>query len=271
LKNNKLLARIVSAFFFLIAIAISFLNQYAFLIIFEISMLLCLLEFYKLTEKAEYYPKKWFGLIFSGLLFFYIFLTRIEVLKIGWSYYILALAFLSFSIELLRKGSAVKNLSVEFLGIFYIAVPFALTNFVVFWNNTFDYKLLSGIFLIIWTYDVAAYFVGISIGKRKIFINISPNKTLEGTLGGIILGISASVAIFNIFKIYTLFDWLIIAVLCVFGAFIGDLVESKIKRSVNVKDSGKIMPGHGGLLDRFDSFLLAIVAVNLYLFLVKLI
>lgn len=228
-------------------------------------MLQSLWEFYKIAENTGSKPKKWFGLLFSGLLFLFVFLIKIDLISSSFSYFILAVAFVSFSLELLRKGSVLKNLAYEFMGIFYIALPFTLTNFIVFNKNKFDFSILLGVFLIIWSYDVVAYFVGSLIGTRKIFPDISPKKTLEGTLGGIIFGIFSGFIVYKILNIYNLFDWIIMAALIVFGAFTGDLVESKIKRAAGIKDSGKIMPGHGGLLDRFDSFLFAIIAVSIYL------
>lgn len=264
LKNNLFL-RIFSAGIFLALLIIAFINKYSFLIVFEFFMLQSLWEFYNITEKINGKPKKWFGLLFSAFLFIFVFLLKNSLITSSFSYFIVAFAFISFAIELLRKGSALKNLAYEFMGIFYIAIPFTLTNFIVFTNNKFDYSILLGVFVIIWTYDTIAYFVGSAIGKRKIFPDISPKKTLEGTIAGLLFGILSVFLVYKILNVYHLYDWLIMAALIVFGAFTGDLVESKIKRSANVKDSGKIMPGHGGLLDRFDSFLFAIVAVSIYL------
>ena len=264
LLNKNLFQRIVSAFVYLLIIGISFLNQYTFLVIFELIMLQSLWEFYKLTKGSSFFPKKWFGMLFSGTLFLFVFLTQIDVIEFKWGYYLIALAFLSFTIELLRKGSAIKNLSMEFLGIFYIAIPFTLINFIVFFNGEFNFLFLFGIFSVIWAYDVGAFFVGKIFGKRKVFPLISPKKTLEGTIGGILFGIAIGVVVHYVLNIFGLIDWIIMAILISVGAFIGDLVESKIKRSVNVKDSGDIMPGHGGVLDRFDSFIFAIIGVTLY-------
>lgn len=262
--NKNLMLRLISAFVYLLVIAVSFINQYTFLVVFEFLMLQSLWEFYSFSKGSSFFPKKWFGLIFSGALFLFVFLLRIEMIEVKWVYYLIALAFLSFSIELLRKGSAIKNLSMEFLGIFYIAIPFTLTNYIVFFHDDFNFLFLFGIFSVIWAYDVGAYFVGVSIGKRKIFASISPKKTLEGTIGGIVFGMIIGVAVYYVLNIFELVDWIIMALLISMAAFIGDLVESKIKRSVNVKDSGKIMPGHGGVLDRFDSFLFAVIAASLY-------
>jgi phosphatidate cytidylyltransferase len=265
LLNKTLFTRIISSFVFLIILVISFVHRYAFLVVFEAFMLQCLYEFYKLSEKAGNNPKKWFGMLFSALMFLFLFLYQNGIISFQLSYYIIGFSFLSFNIELLRKGSALKNLASEFFGVFYIGIPFTMTNLIVFENNIFSYKLLLGILLIIWAYDVTAYMVGVSIGKRKIFADISPNKTLEGTVGGLVLGTLAAYIVYRFLDIYSLLDWFIMAILIVFGAFVGDLFESKLKRSVNVKDSGTIMPGHGGLLDRFDSYLFAIIATTLYL------
>ncbi len=228
-------------------------------------MLQSLYEFYKISQKMGSRPKIWFGLLFSFLLFLFVFFLKTSDVTSKYSFFIVAVAFISFVAELLRKGSAIKNLSYEFMGIFYITIPFTLTNFIVFFDKKFNFQILLGVFLIIWSYDVVAYLIGSAIGKRKVFPDISPNKTLEGTIAGILAGILAGFIVFKILNIYTAIDWIIMAVLIVFGAFTGDLVESKIKRSAGVKDSGNIMPGHGGLLDRFDSFLFAIVAVSIYL------
>lgn len=224
----------------------------------------CLWEFYSLNEKSGLAPKKWFGLLFSGVLFLFVFLLKIEAIEFKWGYYLIALAFVSFLIELLRTGSAMKNLAAEFLGIFYIAIPFTMTNFIVLRGGEFSFIFLLGIFAVTWAFDVFAYFTGIAIGKRKVFGELSPNKTLEGTIGGLVMGVAGGVLVFFVLKIFRLIDWIFLSILISIGAFLGDLVESRIKRSVDVKDSGTIMPGHGGLLDRFDSFLFVVIAVCLY-------
>lgn len=266
LLNKKLLTRILSAFFYLLIIALSFYNKYTFLVVFELVMLQCLWEFYAIISKKDVSPKKWFGLLFAALLFLSIFLFKNKYITIKYFYLLIAVFFSSFLIELLRKKTnTLHNLATEMLGILYIALPFSMINFFVFQGTEFEFEKLLAIFLIIWAYDVAAYFVGVSIGRKKIFKNISPKKTLEGTVGGIILAIIAGYFVLGYFGISEGVYRAILSMLITFGAFTGDLVESKIKRSVNVKDSGNIMPGHGGLLDRFDSFIFSVIFAFFFL------
>jgi phosphatidate cytidylyltransferase len=117
----------------------------------------------------------------------------------------------------------------------------------------YNYKIIFVLFVLIWSNDTFAYIVGKSIGKKKLFPSISPKKTVEGFLGGLVFTILAGIIIHEIMGIFSTLFLIFLAILIgVFGT-IGDLVESKFKRTAHVKDSGKIMPGHGGILDRFDS------------------
>jgi phosphatidate cytidylyltransferase len=126
-----------------------------------------------------------------------------------------------------------------------------------------------GIICLIWASDVSAYLVGSLIGKHKLYERISPGKTWEGTIGASILTVACSFLIHQLFPELALKHWVVIAVLVsVFGT-IGDLVESMFKRQAGIKDSGKIMPGHGGILDRFDSLLFVAPFVYTYLTLIK--
>jgi phosphatidate cytidylyltransferase len=125
--------------------------------------------------------------------------------------------------------------------------------------------IVLSFFLIIWTYDTFAYLTGILVGKHRLFPRVSPKKTWEGTAGGFIFGLAATFLLSKYFTDFDLLNWLIIAsIIMVFGTF-GDLSESLLKRSLNIKDSGNILPGHGGLLDRFDAVLMAAPAVFVYI------
>ena len=174
-------------------------------------------------------------------------------------------------IKLLKKIDPANYKVKSLLGLIYITLPAILmiimrTENVGGKDGNFLKVLPCAIVFSIWINDTMAYIVGSFIGKNPLS-KISPKKTWEGTLGGIILCVVVIALIGNATGIYSLRDWIAIPLCCaVFGTF-GDLLESKIKRMASVKDSGSLMPGHGGFLDRFDSLLIAIPFVFLYYFL----
>lgn len=146
----------------------------------------------------------------------------------------------------------------------YIIFPFCYLLLLPFIDNGYYPNVIIFIILLIWTNDSFAYLVGKNFGKRKLFERISPKKTIEGFIGGMLFSIILGAVIGKYSDIFSIIDWVIIAVIvAVFGTF-GDLVESKFKRQANVKDSGNIMPGHGGLLDRLDSLFFVAPFVYLY-------
>ena len=145
-------------------------------------------------------------------------------------------------------------------GIFYIALPVAMLFDIASLSDYHPHRVM-GIFWLIWTNDTMAYLIGSRIGRTKLFERISPKKTWEGTIGGAICTVLMSALIGRFNPDFTISEWLTVGVMVgIFGA-LGDLVESMLKRSVGVKDSGTLLPGHGGLLDRFDSFLFVLVWV----------
>ncbi|WP_296682801.1 phosphatidate cytidylyltransferase [Flavobacterium sp.] len=153
----------------------------------------------------------------------------------------------------------------------YILLPFIFIVKISFGINDYNPKIIIGLFILIWTNDTFAYLVGKSIGKHKLYERISPKKTIEGFLGGVVFAVFAGYLISKLyikpnpdFSDKSILIWTMIALIVgVFGT-IGDLIESKFKRIAEVKDSGKIMPGHGGILDRLDSVIF--VAPIVYLF-----
>ncbi|HLN94467.1 MAG TPA: phosphatidate cytidylyltransferase [Flavobacterium sp.] len=153
----------------------------------------------------------------------------------------------------------------------YLIGPFLLMARIPIYGDTYAFRIIIGYFIIIWTNDTFAYLVGKSIGKHKLFERISPKKTIEGFLGGLFFSLLAAYLItrFLIHPVPSVFNerwlqWTFTAlILSVFGT-IGDLVESKFKRLAGVKDSGRIMPGHGGVLDRLDSIIFATPFVYLF-------
>lgn len=141
--------------------------------------------------------------------------------------------------------------------IFYIISGFAFLTLIPFSDGVFKPEIIVGVFALISCNDTFAYIIGKSLGKNKLLERVSPKKTIEGFFGGLIGAVIASFIIFNVLDIYTLFVWVSLAVIISVCGTIGDLVQSNYKRQAGVKDSGNVMPGHGGLYDRLDSAIYA--------------
>jgi phosphatidate cytidylyltransferase len=157
----------------------------------------------------------------------------------------------------------------QLLGAAYIGVPFTLLISIAFWHDGYAPARVLGLLLLNWTNDSMAYVVGSRIGKTPFFSRISPKKTWEGTLGGIFCTLLIGLGLSFWLTDFSRVEWLALAaVVGVFGS-LGDLVESMLKRSMQIKDSGSLLPGHGGFLDRFDSFILVLPFVWLALMLLK--
>lgn len=165
----------------------------------------------------------------------------------------------------------IASLQRSLSAIVYVALPLALVP-LIYYQLATPYVVLA-LFIFIWMNDTGAYCVGCLIGRHKLFERISPKKTWEGFFGGMIFSVGAAFALRALFPDYfSQFDYLLLclmgAVVTIFATF-GDLIESMIKRSVGVKDSGKLIPGHGGILDRIDSLLLVIPAIVIYLVIIS--
>ncbi|MBL7795742.1 MAG: phosphatidate cytidylyltransferase [Saprospiraceae bacterium] len=170
---------------------------------------------------------------------------------------LLALVFLLFVLELfLHSEQPFANIGNYLLGLVYVGLPFALlASLSTGPDGGYAPLRVFGLLLLTWTNDTMAYLVGSRIGKRPFFSRISPKKTWEGTLGGIAFTFFAGWLLAQWIGDFTFPEWMLLAgCVAVFGT-LGDLVESMLKRSIHIKDSGSLLPGHGGLLDRFDSFI----------------
>lgn len=181
-------------------------------------------------------------------------------------------------ITVMKKINPQRYVYFLFAGFFYITVPvimmlmlgnpgsgYLLRATTADIHYRYSYILPCGVIFSIWINDTMAYIVGSFIGKTP-FSKISPKKTWEGTIGGAVLCVLVISLLGSTFGMYPARDWFFIALLCAIFGTLGDLLESKLKRLANIKDSGSIMPGHGGFLDRFDSLLTATPAVWLYVY-----
>ena len=260
-KIKNLITRALSgAIFVVIMIASIYCNGDFFSIVFFLLTLIGLYEFYKLTndhlEGCEVFTIP--SVIGGAIVYLATYLIFFKNQSAFW----LATPFIAFAllmiVELFReKQNPIVNIAVSLMGILYVAVPFSLLSYVE--STEYGSQMLIAFFITIWASDTGAYLVGMLLGKHKMFERISPKKTWEGLAGGLIFSAVAGVIFFNLdyFPAFTLISWLTITILIFAFGVVGDLVESLIKRSLNVKDSGKFLPGHGGLLDRFDSALIA--------------
>lgn len=183
---------------------------------------------------------------------------------------LLLLATLFVSVKCLHllfisKKGKIDKLSKYIYVIGYVIFPFILISKIPFGKHgLYNPQIIISIFILIWTNDTFAYIVGKSIGKNKLFEKISPKKTIEGFVGGIVFSVIAGILISKYYIGGSLLIWTISPVIISIFSTLGDLIESKFKRIAAVKDSGKIMPGHGGILDRLDSIIF--VAPFVYLF-----
>lgn len=218
----------------------------------------------------NYLPIQLLGVIVGALLFSGMFLIEAGYLPSDYHYALFPLASVVFFIKLYKKNDVHPfiNIALFYLGILYVAVPFAFTNLLVFYNGEYSHETILGLLFLTWANDIGAYFAGTFFGKRKLFERISPKKSWEGSIGGATLALLTSLVIGVYFDRLNIIEWTGVAVIVVIAGTYGDLVESHFKRSMQIKDSGSIIPGHGGFLDRFDSLLIAVpfVVAFLYLF-----
>lgn len=268
--SNFLKRILTGSAFVAVLLGCTWYGQFSFSILFFIITVLGVWEFYKLSEIGDGKPQKILGTITGAAVF-----ASNAFVCMGYDHRILIfnipLIFLIFIVELYSKAdNPFGNIATTILGIIYIAVPFSILNYLVTFTGSYNYEVLFGFFFILWCSDSGAYLTGSAFGKLKLFPRVSPGKTWEGSIGGALL---SYVAVFIIAKWYssiTLTDWMVIAAILIVIGTLGDLVESLLKRSKNVKDSGNLLPGHGGILDRFDSLIMATPFVFSYLYLSRL-
>ncbi|MEX2483469.1 MAG: phosphatidate cytidylyltransferase, partial [Brumimicrobium sp.] len=255
--SNILVRTLSGALFIVIVIGAFLLGELTTAIVLGTFMSLGLLEFYQLFYKNNVgKPFKNTGLI-TGVLIYLLFIGG----QIGlWKLNVLIFLLIAIPFVLLlysKEKNPLNDLALTYLGLIYVLIPFIIIfQLYNFSDEDTSWKIISGMFLIVWSNDTFAYLSGRFFGKHKLFERISPKKTWEGTIGGFIFAIITG-AVFAYFTSQNYVYWLIGAAIISSTGAIGDLVESKIKRIVGVKDSGNIMPGHGGILDRFDAVLFA--------------
>lgn len=247
---------IVGAFFIIAGTAFSMWTYFA---VFIILNFFTQWEFYKLAHLDDKLPLKLWGTFIGQLFFVLTFLIEADIIDLKYMLIIFPLLASVFMIKLHKKDDEepFTNIAYTFLGIIYVAIPFSLLNIIAFATGEYSHDIVIGMMFILWASDTGAYFSGIMLGKKKLFERVSPKKTWEGSIGGALLALLMAFILSRYFIDLTTLQWLVASGLIVISGTYGDLIESVFKRTIDIKDSGKSLPGHGGFLDRFDSLLLA--------------
>jgi len=242
-------------------------NEWTFWILFLAISILTQREFYKLLKLDANLPLTFYGTFCGIVLNALTFFIEKDMIPFKFYYLIVPLLTTTFFIKLYKKKDSkpFANLGYTFLGITYVAVPFALINELVLTDKGYEPELLLGCLFILWANDTGAYFAGRFLGRRKLFERVSPKKTWEGFFGGAILGLFIAFILTRYFDCILPWQWYGIAAIISITGTLGDLVESLFKRSIAIKDSGSMIPGHGGFLDRFDGLLLSMPFIVTFL------
>jgi len=239
--------------------ALVLLSRYTFIFLVIILNLLGLLEFYRLFHSYTRGPRNIIGVLLSLSI---IVIINLVISGAGnWQliFISLPLGFSLFIIELFMHSEyPFQNLAIIYLGVICVTVPlcfFCATAFLPPGTGNYDPQLVLGYFFLLWSDDTGAYFIGKLFGKRKLFQRVSPNKTWEGSAGGASCALIVAYVNSYFFTSINVMSWVILAIIIIITGTFGDLIKSLLKRSLGLKDSGTILPGHGGIFDRFDSLL----------------
>ena len=279
-KLKNLIVRAITGVFFVTAMVLGILHPHALIVLFAPITGLSIWEYTGLVNNIKGVKVNRFISTIIGVYFFLavagLRLTPVEGFVV-FVPYILSILYLLISELYLKNENPINSWAYTMLGQMYIVMPFSMINVLAFQQVqpgqvTFDYLLPLSIFIFLWTNDTGAYLCGSLLGKHKLFPRISPKKSWEGSIGGGILVLIVAGVIGYFANIgatphmLSIPGWVGLGLVVVFFGTWGDLVESLLKRTLGVKDSGNILPGHGGMLDRFDSSLLAIPAAVVYLY-----
>ncbi|NCD69322.1 phosphatidate cytidylyltransferase [Mucilaginibacter agri] len=262
--------RAITGFFFIIVMLASvLLGPYVFTSFYLLLSILCLHEFYKLLRQSNLSPNLPVGLLNGVYIFIAVALTF--YLQPPVSHKLLLLititSCLVFATELYKKSETpFTNIGFTYLGLIFAVVPFCFFHALGFIGTSFNGHYPMAFLLMLWANDTGAYLTGRWLGRTKLFERHSPKKTWEGFFGGVAIAALVGFIISIYFQELQWRQWVSIAIIIGCVGTTGDLVESMFKRSLNIKDSGGILPGHGGLLDRFDGLLLSAPIVYTYLY-----
>jgi len=295
--NNLIQRSLSGVVFLLVMIGMLYIGSITYFLLMSIIITLSLYEFYLMAKRLHIHIPYFYILAIGLTIFTLQFFISLNLIDFRWLFiFVIPLIFFLFVGELYRyHKKPIHNIAFSLLAIVYLVIPIALLNNMVFIerqdllniNNTdiqnyesfvsdvlffnpqrtiiYSPFIILGYFTIIWLYDSLAYLFGVSFGKHRLFERISPKKSWEGAIGGGLTTIALTFFFPQIFHILSWQNWMILAVLVIFSSTMGDLVESLFKRTLDIKDSGNLIPGHGGILDRFDSVFMSAPIAYIYL------
>ena len=269
---KELAIRALSGALFVALLLTSLLSQHATIALFFVFGLICLAEFNKLIKLKGIISYIIFIVLYLAFAYWQLILDANQgFYEASQIFHVLTIFVLLFLIKDLFSEKTIPLLITKryINTTFYLSSGFIFIILIANYFEEFNPSILLGAFILVWVNDSFAYLVGKNFGKQKLFPSISPKKTVEGFLGGLLFATISSYFIAKYTEVLNFTSWLILAIIVsVFGT-IGDLIESKYKRQAGAKDSGSIMPGHGGLLDRLDSIIFAAPFIYLFLRLLK--
>jgi phosphatidate cytidylyltransferase len=248
------------AVYVLLLVGATLYSQYSFLLLFGLLLLFSVVEFCKLVALKPIIP-----LILATVG--YVLFNLNNTIKTNEILLLIAALLVSIRslLFLFEKKDRFLDTQAKYVFLIgYLIIPIIIFTKIPFINNQYVPEIIISILVIIWANDTFAYLVGITMGKNKLFERISPKKTIEGFVGGVVFAVVAGILLAQFYLHQDTIKWIIIAMIVSAFGTLGDLIESKFKRIAGVKDSGHIMPGHGGFLDRLDSIIF--VAPFVYLF-----
>lgn len=269
---NELLKRTLTGFVYVsIIIGSILLNINAFAIVLLAFVIIASIEYANLIPPRIIPVPNKSNIVIPALSFLLIALYSLSYINKGIAAILLLLPFLILMVELLKNGkNPIINVSLQIFNILYISIPLGLILFlylpneITLWQRN---QLILGLFILIWTNDTGAYIFGSILGKHRLYFLISPKKSWEGFIGGFLLVIAVAYLLSRFDSKLPAIDWIVLGIIISITSTLGDLVESMFKRSVNIKDTGNILPGHGGILDRIDALLFSAPFAFFYLYL----
>lgn len=274
LNIKNLITRAVAGIIYILVVLLGILGgRFSFLAIFGAILGTGLFEFYRMVEKdTSHAISKIFNIVMGLLIFVAVFLYQENINNYALPVMImLYMLVLIASSVFIRRHDILHGIIYSVFGQVYITMPLSLLMFISYSYHAeltgggYDWVPILALFVFLWVNDTAAYFIGSIIGKHKLIEHISPKKSVEGFIAGILFTLLASIIYARVYTEFSTFFWMGFAFVVSLSGTLGDLFESLIKRTCAVKDAGQLIPGHGGILDRIDSLIVAVPAVYLYL------